>query len=89
VTERYAQLNYAVDRLAARATHAAVYLDASNSGWLGVGEAAHRLARAGVLRAHGFFLNVSNYQLSPKNPRRGSFFKRRVTMKPNLGDRHF
>lgn len=60
--ERYIQLNYAVDRLALYAPNAAVYLDASNSGWLGIGEAAYRLTKAGVKRAHGFFLNVSNYQ---------------------------
>jgi endoglucanase len=60
--DRYAQLNYAVDSLAKHAPNAAVYLDATNSGWLGVGEAAYRLTKAGVLRAHGFFLNVSNYQ---------------------------
>ncbi len=71
--ERYAQLNYAVDSLAAHAPRAAVYLDASNSGWLGVGEAAYRLTKAGVLRAHGFFLNVSNYQLTSDNTQFGTW----------------
>jgi endoglucanase len=71
--ERYAQINYAVDSLADHAPHAAVYLDASNSGWLGVGEAAYRLTRAGVLRARGFFLNVSNYQRSSENVQYGSW----------------
>jgi len=41
--DRYAQLNYAVDSLAAHAPRAAVYLDGGNSGWMSVGEAAHRL----------------------------------------------
>jgi len=60
--ERYAQLNYAVDSLEAKAPHASVYLDGTHSAWLGVGEAAFRLFTAGVQRAQGFFLNVSNYQ---------------------------
>jgi endoglucanase len=61
---RYAQLNYAVDSLAAHAPNAAVYLDSGNSGWMSVGDAAYRLTKAGVLRARGFFLNVSNYQVT-------------------------
>ena len=60
--ERYAQLNYAVDAIEAKAPRAMVYLDGTHSGWLGVGEAAYRLVKAGVQRAQGFFLNVSNYQ---------------------------
>jgi endoglucanase len=60
--ERYAQLNYAVDILKSKAPNAAVYLDGTHSGWLPVGEAAYRLAKAGAARAAGFFLNVSNYQ---------------------------
>jgi endoglucanase len=60
--ERYALLNYAVDKLATRAKNTSVYLDSSHSAWLGVGEAAYRLARAGVARTSGFFLNVSNYE---------------------------
>lgn len=62
--ERYAQLNYAVDSIETQAVQAAVYLDSTHSGWLGVGEAAYRLAKAGVERAQGFFLNASNYQLT-------------------------
>jgi endoglucanase len=62
--ERYALINYAVDTLASKAPNALVYLDATHSSWLGVGEAAYRLVKAGVRRARGFFLNVSNYQLT-------------------------
>src|SRR5437764_737317 len=61
---RYAQLNYAVDKLAATAPNARVYLDGTHSGWLAVGDAATRLASAGVARAQGFFLNTSNYQIT-------------------------
>jgi endoglucanase len=62
---RYAQLNYAVDSLEAQAPAASVYLDGTHSAWLNVGEAAGRLSRAGVQRAQGFYLDVSNYQRSP------------------------
>lgn len=58
--DRFAQLNYAVDALA----DAEVYLDATHSGWLNVGEAAYRLQTAGVDRAAGFFLNASNYNFT-------------------------
>jgi endoglucanase len=59
--DRFAVLNYAVDALKAHA-NTRVYLDGTHSGWLPAGDAAHRLAQAGVVRADGFFLNVSNYQ---------------------------
>jgi endoglucanase len=60
--ERFRQLAYAIDSLARRAPHAAVYLDGTHSSWLPVGEAAYRLEQAGVERAAGFFLNAGNYQ---------------------------
>lgn len=59
--ERFAIVNDAVDSLKAQG-QTAVYLDGTHSGWLGAGDAAHRLAQAGVARADGFFLNVSNFQ---------------------------
>lgn len=59
--ERLAMLNQAVDALAGL-PDTAVYLDGTHSGWLSVADAAHRLRLAGVDRAAGFFLNVSNYQ---------------------------
>ena len=61
--DRYAQLNGAVDRLEAR-RHVSVYLDGTHSGWLPSGDSARRLVQAGVERAQGFFLNVSNFQLT-------------------------
>jgi endoglucanase len=63
-SERYAQLNYAVDSLEGKAPNALVYLDATHSSWLGIQEAAYRLIKAGVNRAEGFFINASNYQLT-------------------------
>jgi endoglucanase len=61
--DRFAMLNYAVDTLKAL-PNVSVYLDGTHSAWLGVGDAAHRLFQAGVERADGFYLNVSNYQFS-------------------------
>jgi len=61
--DRFEMLNYAVDALKAH-PNVNVYLDGTHSAWLNVGEAASRLVQAGVKRADGFFLNVSNYQFS-------------------------
>jgi endoglucanase len=61
--DRFVQLNFAVDRLNAQ-PNVDVYLDGTHSGWLGVGDAADRLVKAGVERAAGLFLNVSNYRLT-------------------------
>lgn len=72
-TERYAELNHAVDSLAASAPNASVYLDGTHSGWLGVGEAAYRLVTAGAQRAKGFFVNVSNFQPTPQLTKFGTW----------------
>jgi endoglucanase len=60
--ERFAQLNYAIDAIHAKAPGALVYLDATHSGWLGANEAANRLMQGGIQKAEGFFMNASNYQ---------------------------
>ncbi len=60
-TDRFAMLNHAVDALKAHAG-VSVYLDATHSSWLAVGDAADRLMKAGISRADGFFLDVSNFQ---------------------------
>ena len=62
-SERYVQLNYAVDVLAAL-PKVSVYLDGTSSAWLNVGELSDRLLKAGVQRADGFYLNASNYQFT-------------------------
>ncbi|MFI6150341.1 glycoside hydrolase family 6 protein [Streptomyces sp. NPDC051109] len=59
-TRRYADLNHAIDALE-RQPNSVVYLDAGNSHWRSVGDAAQRLLQAGVTRTQGFSLNVSNY----------------------------
>jgi endoglucanase len=66
--ERYAQFQAAIATLAAQAPNASIYLDGTHSAWLGVGEAAFRIHKAGfdpstgAQLVKGFFLNVSNYQ---------------------------
>ncbi len=70
--ERYAQLNAAVDRLKQQ-PNVRVYLDGTHSHWLGAGDAAWRLSRAGIERADGFFLNVSNYQASERLEKYGTW----------------
>lgn len=72
-SERYAQLNHAVDSIKSLAPNAKTYLDGTNSAWLNVGEAAYRLTTAGVARVQGFFLNVSNYQFSANLAQYGSW----------------
>jgi endoglucanase len=63
--DQFEMLSYAVDALKAR-PGTRVYLDGTHSGWLAVGDAAERLVRAGVQRADGFALNVSNFETTEK-----------------------
>ncbi|MEN0128793.1 MAG: glycoside hydrolase family 6 protein [Brevundimonas sp.] len=70
--ERFDMLGYAVDRLKQQ-PNAAVYLDGTGPSWLGAGDAADRLVKAGVQRADGFFLNVSNYEYTQNNVTYGTW----------------
>lgn len=80
--ERFAMLNDAVDRLEQQ-PNASVYLDGTHSAWLGSGDAAQRLVRAGVLRAQGFFLDVSNYRVTEQLAKYGSWISRCITFATN------
>jgi endoglucanase len=79
---RYDQLSAAVDRLEQQA-NASVYLDGTHAAWLGVGEAAYRLAKAGALRAQGFFLNVSNYQTTANSLTFGRWISKCIAFATN------
>lgn len=59
--DRISEVSYAVTALE-KDPATTVYLDGSNSHWQSVGTITQRLVDAGVQRAQGFFLNVSNYQ---------------------------
>jgi endoglucanase len=75
--ERYAQLRYAIQSLAEKAPNASIYLDATHSYWLGVGEAAYRLYKAGfdgsVPQVKGFYVNTSNYQTTATSTQFGTW----------------
>jgi endoglucanase len=86
--ERFAELNYAVDRLEQQ-PQAIVYLDGTHSAWLNVHDVSTRLAQAGVQRAQGFFLNVSNYQYTPNLAAYGTWISKciaRITATPRSDD---
>jgi endoglucanase len=59
--ERIALVRFAVETLMALPA-VAVYLDSGHSRWMPAAEMATRLRAAGIDRADGFSLNVSNYQ---------------------------
>jgi endoglucanase len=78
-SDRFAMLNDAVDRLNEQ-PNVSVYLDGTHSAWLNVGDNASRLIRAGVERAAGFYLNVSNYQFSPNLVQYGTWISKCIAM---------
>jgi len=82
--ERYQELNAAVDRLEQQ-PNVSVYLDATHSGWLNVGDASTRLVAAGVNRAEGFFLNVSAYQFTANQVQYGTWISECIAY-GNYGD---
>jgi endoglucanase len=75
--DRFTMLNYAVRRLKSL-PRTSVYLDGTHSAWLGVGDIADRLVRAGVARADGFFLNVSNYETTQRQLKYGDWIAKCV-----------
>ena len=80
--DRFAMMNYAVDALKAH-PNVSVYLDGTHSAWLGSGDAAHRLSQAGVARADGFFLNVSNYRLDSHLEKYGTWVSKCIAFATN------
>jgi endoglucanase len=70
--ERFEELNYAVDRLEQQ-PGALVYLDGTHSHWLSTGDISSRLVQAGVQRAQGFFLNVSNFRATADSLKYGTW----------------
>lgn len=82
-SDRFRALNRAVDLLDLQRT--SVYLDGTHSGWLGVGDAADRLVRAGVTRADGVFLNVSNFETTGRQVRYGRWVSQCVDLVTRAG----
>ena len=81
-SNRFFQLNHAVDALGALAK-TAVYLDGTHSGWLGVGDISDRLIKAGIARADGFFVNASNYVATERLQKYGSWISDCVYLSTN------
>lgn len=81
-SERFALLREAVSVLKAR-TDAHVYIDAGHAQWVEAEEIAQRLHLAGIDRADGFALNVSNFVSTERNIAYGEQVSRRV------GGKHF
>jgi endoglucanase len=79
---RLALLKDAVDVLEAQPA-VSVYVDAGHSHWIGAAEMASRLTNAGVARAQGFAVNVSNYRLTTELLSYGRDLSAR------LGGKHF
>ncbi|MGE5375334.1 MAG: glycoside hydrolase family 6 protein [Bacteroidota bacterium] len=77
-SDRFLMLNYAVDAFKALA-NVSVYLDGTHSSWLNVADNAKRLITAGVQRADGFYLNVSNYQFTSNSIAYGSWVSKCIT----------
>jgi endoglucanase len=77
-SERFLMLNYAVDVLKAL-PNVSVYLDGTHSSWLNIGDISDRLLQAGVQRADGFYLNVSNYQYTPNSVAYGNWISKCIT----------
>jgi len=87
---RIADVNYAIDVLEAR-PGVSVYLDAGHSQWHSVGDMAARLIQAGVARAQGFFLNVSNFQPTDQGDQYGTWISKCIwfaTMGPSWAAGH-
>lgn len=84
--EREKLLGEAIDRLK-RQPNTKVYLDAYNPAWIKeppkVAQLVQRLYRAGVARADGFALNVSNFQTDEVTKKYG------LKLSKDLGGKHF
>lgn len=83
--QRIALVRYAVAHLSKR-RGISVYIDIGHHEWLSPAKAARLLKRAGVARARGFSLNVSNFQRTRAETRYGTAVSRRVGDKPFLID---
>ncbi|HXG55848.1 MAG TPA: glycoside hydrolase family 6 protein [Vicinamibacterales bacterium] len=79
--ERVTLISEAVQTL--RAQRASVYLDAGHANWHAPAEMAKRLQQAGIDRATGFSLNVSNFSPTQSNVAYGEKLSRLV------GGKHF
>ncbi|MBX9398755.1 glycoside hydrolase family 6 protein [Streptomyces sp. TRM72054] len=80
--ERYDLLTYAVDKLKSQ-QNTKVYLDAGNAGWGHPDQIHEPLNRAGIARADGFSVNVSNFYSTEDSITYGKQLSAKV------GNKHF
>ena len=90
-TTRLNLLTYAISQFNSYAPNTRVYLDIGNSAWLPVADAANLLIAAGIAHAHGFSLNVSNFQTDAQsiafgNAVNAALEKQHVSTKPFVID---
>ncbi|HEY0908216.1 MAG TPA: glycoside hydrolase family 6 protein [Candidatus Paceibacterota bacterium] len=81
-TDRYSMISQAVEILSAN-SGTKVYIDAGHSGWVNASDMASRLSKAGVSKAAGFSLNVSNYVSTGENTTYGTAVSKLI------GNKHF
>jgi endoglucanase len=67
INDRNGLINNAITQFINKAPNTWVYLDAGNPGWISVSTMAQHLNQAGLARAHGFSLNVSNFYTTAQN----------------------
>ena len=84
-SERLELINYAVDSFVNLKT-AHVYIDAGHPFWVNAEEMADRLRQAGVARAKGFALNVSNFISTEDNIRYGNYLSNLLSGKKYIID---
>jgi endoglucanase len=77
-SDRFLMLNEALDRFHQQ-PNVRVYLDGTHTAWLSVSDMTDRLLQSGVQNAAGFFLNVSNYQLTPNLVQYGTWISQCIT----------
>lgn len=80
--QRLALLREGVTRIAAQGSW--VYLDAGHRGWLSPAVAATRLRQAGIAKATGFSLNVSNFDGTATEVAYGTAISSRLGSSPHV-----
>lgn len=80
---RIADIAYAGKVIRKANTKALVYLDSGHSAWKSVADATSRLRAAGVDRAQGFSLNVSNHQWTPNLSAYGTWISSCLALHPD------
>jgi endoglucanase len=70
---RLTMIQYAVEKIVATSNATMVYIDAGHPFWVNGDEMAKRLESAGIAKARGFALNVSNYIATNDNITYGNY----------------